>query len=176
MDVNKINARIDAIANAEKVTKAELAALSREVLEYVTVEASGDVGVINRLLNVLTPMNHKTACLFFVEFIPHTFEENNTFGAKFKGQKKVDAITEAVNNFLANEDNNIWTWAAANIKLEKKPKDYLNKLTKLVERALADDEEGISMEDIMLAVFEGGVDTKAVIDVIAAIEPEKLAA
>jgi hypothetical protein len=166
----RINERIEAVAHAEKITKVELGHLSREMVEYITINESPDVATLNRLLGVLSPMNYKTATLYFAEFVPHKWdEEGNVFGARIKGDKKIKEFQDKARLFLNNEDNNIWTWAAANLKVEKKPKDYLNKITKLVEKALEDEDEGADMEDVILAVFAGGVDVKAMLDVIATL-------
>ena len=56
-----INTKIEALAQAEKVTKAVLSELSRELLDYVLVDGTHDIAAVNRTLAVLTPMNKQTA-------------------------------------------------------------------------------------------------------------------
>ena len=58
--------RLEAIMAAEKITRVELGAMSRELLMYVP--DTNDIDIVNRLLGVLTPMNRRTAILFFFKF------------------------------------------------------------------------------------------------------------
>lgn len=169
-----INTRIDNIAGAEKITKSELGILSREILTYVVLNASGDVQVVNRLLTVLTPMNLKVSQLFFSEFLPHKFEDG-LFGGKFKGEKKLDEYFHKTKEFLSNEDNNIWTWAAKNVEVKAKPKDYVEKIARLVKNALEDDNEGVSADEIIAAVFKGGVSIDDMFNAIEAMTQKEAA-
>ena len=50
---NSVYARLDAIASAEKITRVELSALSREALTYVM--ETHDIELVNRLIGVLPP-------------------------------------------------------------------------------------------------------------------------
>lgn len=154
--LNSLNERIDKIAKAERITKAELGAASREILEYIVLNNSPDVATVNRLLAVLTPMNKKTAVLFFTAFLPHKVD-GIVFGGKIVGEKKITALVTKTKDFLSDPNNDIWTWAEANIQVEQKPKDYKGKIAKTVKAALSDEEEGITASDVLSAVLEGGV-------------------
>src|SRR5690606_16918806 len=113
-----------------------------------------------------TPVNRKVAGLFFVTFLPFAMNQDvGLFGNKMKGDKKLARFKEQAEQFLANEDNNIWTWAEQNVKVEKKPVDYLAKITKDIAKALNDEEAELSQADIIKAVLAGGVQ----VDAIAAI-------
>ena len=154
MSVTKttINAKIKKLANAEKVTKAMLMELSRDLLSYVIVDGTMDIDAVNRTVAVLTPMNKQTAVLFFNHFLPFSFDADS---CKFGGlnKKQLDAKTALITDFLEDENQNIWTWAADNIKIEQKAVDYLAKITKDVTKALADEEQGTTVTDVMRAVL-----------------------
>ena len=84
---DKFNAYFDGklgeLAGAEKITKAVLLDLSRQVL--AAHHETQDVGYINRLLVVLTPMNRKVANLYFSEFSGFNFSaKSEEFGKKDK--------------------------------------------------------------------------------------------
>lgn len=166
-DKNTIIARIEAIANSEKITKVELSALSREMLEYLSVEDSNDIGMLNRLLNVLTPMNRKTAVLFFSAFVHFKVDDDGTFGKKLKAQKQIDSKKQKVVDFLADADNDIWTWAAQNVRVEKKPVDFAKKITGDVSKALNAEENALTVGEVIAAVVAGGVSIE---DMFQAIE------
>ena len=56
--------------------------------EPTAVEATHDIDAVNRLLNVLTPMNKKASIVFFQAFLPFAYKaEDEAFGKMVK--KKV---------------------------------------------------------------------------------------
>jgi hypothetical protein len=119
-----VYARLDAIANAEKITRKEMAALSRELLVYVP--NTNDIDVVNRLLGVFTVMNRKSAIMFFSHFLPWEKETDKDgsfvrFGKMFKGEKSYNKKVKLIEAFLADEENNFWNWVDDNI--EVKPRD-----------------------------------------------------
>ena len=69
--------------------------------------------------------------------------------------------------WLADGKNDIWAWQQDNVQMEKKPADYASKLTKLVEKALSDADEGLDALAILDAVIAGGVDPVAMADMLA---------
>ena len=169
--VEVVNSKIGKLAKAEKVTKALLGELSRDLLTYVAVQESWDVAAINRLLAVLTPMNKKTAVLFFDHFLPFVFsKEDGTFGAMAKNkEKKAKDKGESIDKvgvFLADEDNNIWTYAEENIKVEQKPVDYAAKITADVKKALDPEKGGMDLAHVLEAVLAAGVDAQGVLDAL----------
>jgi len=116
-------------------------------------------------------MNRKTAVIFFNHFLPHVYDDNQgVFGAKIKGDKKVQEFVSRSAEFLANEENNIWTWADKNIQMEKKPKNYANKIEHLVKKALEDDKEGIDSLTVMEAIVKAGVSVDDVFTAIALLQ------
>jgi len=156
---SSFEATLATLAGAEKITKETLRDLSRNLL-HITQE-SQDIGYINRTLEVLTPMNRKTAVLFFTEFSGFLYgEENNRFFKKDK--KRYDDIVAKAQEFLADPHNNIWTWAERNVELQSKPWD-LGKVTKFAEQALKKAEkEGMTQVQVLEAFFAGGVTMDAV--------------
>jgi hypothetical protein len=174
-------ARIDAIASAEKITKHELAAFSRESLMYVV--DTNDIGAINRLLDVLTPMNRLSAIAFFGHFLPWEKETDNNdvfqrFGSKYSQDKKFARKVALITEWLKDVDATIWTWAAANLDLYTK-KNWAANISKAVEKALKgeDNDRGvsapISMGDVMAAVMAGGISIE---DMLEAMPVEEVAA
>lgn len=156
--IASINTKIATLAKAEKVTKATLAELSRDLLDYVLVQGFHDIAAVNRLLDVLTPMNKETARLFFLHFLPHNWnEDTNSFGGLNKKAK--EKKLELTGKFLADETNTIWTWAADNIKVEAKEVDYLGKVTKAISQAI--DKGHVSQLELVKAVLAGGVELSA---------------
>lgn len=165
-DIKAFNAGLDAtletLKGAEKITKDVLRILSREMLDAVHV--GGDIQPVNRLLDVLTPMNRKACVLFFQEFSGHLYsEKEQKFGKRDKGAyaKKEQAASE----FLDDPHNNIWTWADRHIEMEAKEFTML-KVTKMTESLLKKaDKAGFKQADVFKAMLAGGLE----MDTITAI-------
>lgn len=157
-----IDARIESVTKSERVTKAELSALSREILQYVLTGkgrtvATYDVQVVNRLLGVLTPMNQRTAVLYFSHFLPFAFDENDLKFGKLQ-QKKKDKFIVQAREWLEDDDNDIWLWAARNVKVEKKPIDWSKRISSDIQKALnAEGDDSLTPKEVMVAVLAGGI-------------------
>lgn len=171
-----LSSRIAKIAAAESITRAELGALSREVLAFVV--ATEDVRIINTLLGkgedgkfTLTSNNRRVAGLYFKEFTPFTVAETDSGIVQFakKKAKVWDKGVAKIEAFLAVEDNNLWTWAETNVEIEGKPAEYAGKLTKLVQKSLADEVEGITGADVINAVLAGGVTVEDLLGMVEAL-------
>lgn len=163
----KIVEHIATLADSERITKATLSVLSRDVLEYLGVNKSTDINLVNRLIDVCTPMNKKVAAIFFAAFLPWKFDnENASFGEMFKNQNKREKRYTKIAEFLADPANDIWSWAATNIKIEEKPKNYADKIKTLVQRALADEKEGLDSIHVLRAVLAGGITVADCLDVL----------
>ena len=149
--IAQINEKIETLAKSERITKAMLSELSRDLLFYVLgdgqeVEATNDIQPVNRCLSVLTPMNKKTASLYFVAHLPFKFnEDNSTFGGMMK-PKQVEGMVKNTFESLENLDFDIWLWAAANVKIEVKEIDWTAKLTSDMTKAI---EAGLTGDDIL---------------------------
>lgn len=176
--IELVNGKIETLAANERITKALLSELSREVLEAVCIDEGKDTGkgtedsrTINELINVLTPVNRKAAILFFKHMVPFVVATNeqgefHAFGKKDK--KNWDDKIEAVREFLADPHQNIWTWAERNIEVEQKPFD-VKKVTKVIESALKKANKG----DVIRAIMAGGLELADILEVIAPKEEEQ---
>lgn len=191
IEVKALNAMIKRVATAEKTTKQVLGEFSRSVLDYVLVSGttndknepvgSMDIQPVNRMLAVLTPMNRKTAVLFFAAHLPFQYDEKeNKFLAGIQKRHKDSRIEKTV-EFLADENNTIWTWAESNIRIEAKPVDYAKNISKWVGKALNDEERPLDPTDVFKAVLEGGLTEADILQIMremakANAEQEKEAA
>lgn len=162
-----INTRIDAIRASEKITKVELGLISRELLTYVP--DSKDIDAVNRLLNVLTPMNYRTAQLFFANFLPWVWDEkNNRFAAMSKGDKAIGNKLTNIKEFLDEPHNDIWLWAARNIKLEQTKTPFEERITSLIAKALKGEKglDAVDKRTVIAAVMAGGVSAGDLINIM----------
>lgn len=147
-----INAKVVKLAGAEKVTKQLLGELSRELIEYVFVQKTNDIDAVNRTINACSPVNRKIAIMFFSNFLPFQWvEDEQRFGGMLK--KQIEKKTELCITFLAS-DQTIWDWAQENVEMKAKDKDYLALVTKAVSEAVKK-EKGAS--EILQAVLAGGL-------------------
>lgn len=176
-NLNQINTAISRLAKAERITKALLSGLSRDLIQYVLlgeddVEPSYDIDAVNRCMNACTPMNRRTAALFFNHFMPFNYiEEEQRFG---KMEKKQKAKKEQLcREFMDNPDNDIWSWSADNVKMEQKEPDYLGKLTKDITKAI---EAGVDTPSIVNAVVAGGLSLNDIIAVLESMDEQQEAA
>ena len=155
---DKFNAYFDGklgeLAGAEKITKAVLLDLSRQVL--AAHHETEDIGYINRLLVVLTPMNRKVANLYFSEFSGFQFSaKSEEFGRKDK--KNYEAAKERAITFLDDPLNNIWTWSARNVEVEAKEFDEA-RLKKNMEAIMKKaDKADIPQATVLKALLAGGL-------------------
>lgn len=168
---NVVYARLDAIAAAEKITRAELGGLSRELLIYIP--DTQDIDILNRLIGVLTAVNSKVAVEYFKHFLPWQVEQDKDgnflrFGKKMQGEKKLAKKLEAITEWLKDESNNIWTWADVNIEIKKK--DFKAGIARAIKSALKGDDKSetpaLSKAEIMSAIFDGGVTLDDMLSVI----------
>jgi len=157
------NASLEKIANSEKVTKIELRDISRSVLQ--AWHATGNVIYVNRLLKVLTPINKKTAIVFFKHFGGFSFDD--VMGEfTHKSKKRYDKAHAESVKFLENPNNNIWSWAERHIEVSHKPFDIASVekyMTKAIKNAAG---VGLSQVDLLKAVFKAGIDPQCIIEVM----------
>lgn len=159
------DAAIIRLADSEKITKQVLLDLSRSVL--VAHHETEDIGYINRLLAVLTPMNRGTANLYFSEYSGFNFSaKTGEFGKKDK--KNYEAAKAKSAEFLDDPLNNIWTWAARNVTIEAKEFDE-ERMKKALENTLKKaDKAGFSQAQVLKAMLSAGLS----IDTLFAIMDE----
>lgn len=159
------NKAVKRLGAAEKVTKDVLRELSRSVLE--AHHATEHVMYINQLVAALTPMNRKTAILFFKEFSGFKWSDD-TLSFEKKDKKRYDGKQAMSDKFLEDPNNNIWSWAERNIEVEKKPATFLCDMIKERAKAWHDraQKEHISDADLLVAFFAGGIDPSAVVQAL----------
>lgn len=154
------DARINALHAAEKITRESLRDLSRDLL-HVTHETL-DIGFVNRTLDVLTPMNRKTAVLFFKAFSGFKYDEDSM---KFvqKDKKNYDDVKSKAMLALDDPHFNMWTWAEKNVNVEAKPFD-LAKVTVFAKQAIKKAaDNGIPQSELLKAFFAGGFDADSLL-------------
>lgn len=182
MTTEQLQSLIARTFRAEKVSKQHLSTLSRELLAHAWEHK--DCSVVNSLIigEGLSPMNKRVACLYFVNFMPFSHEEvSNINGEKtfscFKNwsERKASKMFADVEAWLSDKTNDIWNWSNENVQVEKKPKEYADKITKLIQKALKDEKEGISVAELVEAVVKGGVELSDLLDVMTA-QPKQEAA
>ena len=139
--------RIATIAGAETTLKAQLGVLSRELLTYVV--ETGDIEMVTRLFNVLTPINKRRALQYFPNFLPWDFDKKtNEFGKKIKNPKTVASKVEKIKKFLDSAENDIFSWGVDNADKPKKPVNHRANVLKAVNKAIKGDENRkLSPED-----------------------------
>lgn len=152
-------ADLEAVKNSERITKAKLQVMSRYMLEALHSFAP-DIRPVNDLLDALTPMNRDAATAFFVEFSGFTFSKKDLrFTSKDK--KNYFDCVEKTKAFLEDPLNNIWSWSAQNLNVQKTVKPFDPKeVEKSVEKQLKKArQEGIENAEvtILLSVLEGGI-------------------
>ena len=158
---------IVALATSEKVTRVELATLSRTVLE--AWHAVGNVDYANKLLTVLTPVNRKVAVVFFKHFSGFSYDDALGMFTK-KSKKRYESAAKECVTWLEDPLNNIWTWAGRNIEIEQKKFDA-DAITKYMTSALKKAAgAGMSQADVMRAIFKAGIQPAALIEAFNAME------
>lgn len=166
----KITKDIKDLKASEKISKALLSVLSRDLLKYVPDTA--DIGMVNRLLGVLTPMNKKTAILYFKKYLEWNYEqEGENFSGKVKGDKKVAAIVELRDIWLADPDNDIWVFAAT-LKVEPKQVDYGKKITDDINNAMDEGKGNMLASEVMDAITASNLTVHDLIAAATAMAPE----
>ncbi len=146
------NKSIRSLAGAEKKTKELIRQLSRDVLE--AHHETGDVQFINKFIGVLTPMNKRTAVLYFKAFSGHV-EKDGIFGGKNK--KYYEEKKEASRIFLEDPLNNMWSWAEVHVQVEAKPLDidaFNKRMGQLLKKA---DEAEIPHAEVVKSILANGI-------------------
>lgn len=155
--VASFDAVLETLAQSEKITKATLQTLSRDLLALLHTEnpKQGDIGYINRVINVLTPVNRKVFIAFGREFTGFIMNKDGTAFLK-KAKKHYDDAAIKALVWLDDPMNNIWSWADRNIDIV--PKEFtIEAVKKTTENMLKKAEKAnISQADMLGAMFEAG--------------------
>lgn len=153
---------LDQLKSAEKVTKAILSTASRILLDQLHFDE--DIQPINRLLDVLTPVNKKVAIHFFSAFSGFTFKKDEMKFNK-KDKKSYEAKKAAASLFLDDPLNNIWSWADRHIEVEPKPFDPAQVTKYLVNALNKADKQGKRME-LLRAILNSGISGDELIEAL----------
>jgi predicted RecB family nuclease len=160
------------LKRSEMITRQSLMVLSRTVLE--AHHATEDVGYVNRLIEVLTPVNRKVAVLYFTHFGGFHYDESLARFTKKSG-KRYDEADKLSTIFLEDPLNNIWSWATRNIEIQKKDFElaqvtaYMGNVLKKAAKA------GVSQADLLRAVLKAGIQPDALVAMLDDLgEPEKV--
>lgn len=172
----EFNARIDKLGKAEASVRAELNVLSRGVLE--AVHATEQIGYVNQLLAVLTPVNRKAAVVFFKHFAGFHYDDTSRLFTK-KSKKRYEQAHKDAIAFLEDPNNNMFSWAERHIEVEQKPFNhvaFLKAQHKAFVRAVQQARDnGIDQKELFTAMFkpeEGkpGLDVNALVAVLEAMD------
>lgn len=153
-----VYARLEAILNAEKITREELRHMSRELLTYVP--ETDDIGVVNRLISGVTAMNRRGLILFFGHFLPWVEEKDTDgkhvrFGKRMDGEKKIKRRLDLIEEFLADPANDFWNWTEANVEI--KAPDYAAKIASAINSAIKGNKakgfDGLQPHEVVNAIF-----------------------
>lgn len=158
------NKSLIALGNSEKITKAELLTCSRTVLEALHI--TEDIGYVNRLLGVLTPVNREVAVLYFKRFTGFSYDNEVLHMFTKKSKKRYDAAHKEAMVFLEDPHNNIWTYAAREVKHEEKTfsLDVVSKsIAGYLKKANAN---GVSQAEVMRAIVKGGITGDAILAIL----------
>lgn len=172
----EFNTRLGKLGKAESSVRAELNVLSRGVLE--AVHATEQIGYVNQLMAVLTPVNRKAAVVFFKHFAGFHYDEATKMFTK-KSKKRYDQAHKDAMAFLQDPNNNMFSWAERHIEVEQKPFDqasFLKAQHKAFIRAVQQARDnGIDQKELFAAMFkpeEGkpGLDVNALVAVLEAMD------
>lgn len=163
------------LAHSERVTKEQLRVLSRSVLE--AHHSTEDVGYVNRLIEVLTPVNRKVAVAYFEHFGGFHYDDALGRFTK-KSKKRYDDAAKLSDAFLEDPLNNIWSWAARNIEVKAKDFELAQVTTAMGNYLKKAKKAGISQADVMKAVLAAGIEADTIIAMLDTIDvpAEKLVA
>jgi hypothetical protein len=149
---------LETLANSEKITKAVLQTLSRDLLELLHTKnpKQGDIGYINRTIAVLTPVNRKVFIEFNKEFTGFILSKaGNVFEKKAK--KHYDDVALKALVWLEDPMNNIWSWADRNVEIVAK-EFTLDVVKKNMETMFKKaDKSGINRLDVITTILQAGI-------------------
>jgi hypothetical protein len=156
------DAIIGTLAASEKVTKATLQTMSRDLLACLHIAEDnprvGDIGFINKTIAVLTPVNKKVFIAFCKAFTGYALDLGGvSFNGKIKAKDAYSKAQAQAIEWLEDPMNNIWSWADREIDIV--PKEFtLEAVTKNVETMLKKAEKNhFTKAQVLSAMFKGGL-------------------
>jgi hypothetical protein len=176
MFVELFAAALDSLRQSEEVTKRELKALSRSLLSALhgldDALLAGDIQFINQTLPVLSAVHRKVAVLFFQHFAGFHYDDGTKVFTKKSAKRYTEAKADAV-AFLADPNQNIFTWAEREVVVERVP-FKLDKVTTFIAGALKK-APGINATrtDVLKAVFAGGFTAVELLAILEQMQAEQ---
>lgn len=159
------------LATSEKMTKALLQTLSRDLLTLLHSknEKQGDIGYINRTIAVLTPVNRKVFIAFAKEFTGFILNQEGLAFLK-KSKKHYDEVAAKALAWLEDPMNNIWSWAERNIEIV--PKEFnVEAIKKATENMLKKAEKNhISKAEVFGAIIAGGFTIEELVECMVKLD------
>lgn len=171
LTLSEITTLIADVTAAERITKEGLSTLSRELLMFAYEH--GDISPINNLMGVdengkhrLTPLNWRTAAMYFNNFVAFTSNYEKQVQAYVKApsgkrpvlvfnkksKAKYTRLLPTVTAWLSDTNNDIWSWADDNVKMEEKEVNTMALAVKAILKAMQDEENHYTMGDIIAEV------------------------
>lgn len=157
----RLNALIVTVGKSENSTRTDLKEFSRTALVYVM--QTDDVGHVNRMISSLTPLNKRKMIDFFVHFLPwvSNVDKNDKhveFGKRLQATHRVTIKAKLITEFLSDEANDFWSWAAPTEEEEKAktPKDTIAEMNKAIKVAVHGNKTTPPMDivKVMAAIFD----------------------
>lgn len=156
---------LDALGQAESITRRELRDVSRSIL--TAIHCTEDSAFLNRLIGVLTPANKKVMVEFLKHFSGFHYDDKVMLFTK-KNKPTYEKAAQLSEEFLSEPHNNVWTWADRNLRTERVETPYdvsliTHYMKKAMEKATS---SGISQKDVFKAVLASGISVDAMIDML----------
>jgi len=171
--VASFDAVLLSLENSEKITKAVLKGLSRDLLALLHTknDKMGDIGYINRTINVLTPVNKRAFLAFCKEFTGFILNDDGTMFLK-KSKKHYDAVAIRAIDWLDDPMNNIWSWQEKHLEVERvvNPFDMDKVRLTLTQLKAKAEKNNISNTDIIGALFDTGFTVQDLIDTLTKVD------
>lgn len=165
------NRSLKALKRSEFVTKEELKGLSRSLLGALHNGPEGllgDIGYINRLMGVLTPMNKQACREYFKHFSGFVFSEETYTFVKKHG-KMYEATKVLANEFLAEPHNNLWTWAERNIEVKVKEFSLDQAVIFFKSFVKKAEANGLKQKDVVQAILGAGVELDTILEIMTSM-------
>lgn len=172
-------ASLAALSGSERITRTELALLSRITIHALHTEgnnpAYGDIRIVNDILVALTHVNREMATAFFKKFSGFSFDNvNKRFTSKDKkidkatGLSRYDEAYQASQEFLEDPLNNVWSWMNSQ-KVEITPKEFSigQSMGALLKKA---HNKGVKNNEILAAVMANGLSIDDLIAFMGTLE------
>lgn len=156
--IGSFNNTLETLKGSERLTKDTLQGLSRDFLmclHDVDSHKHGDIGFINRTINVLTPVNKRKFFEFMLEFTGFTADKEGTHFVE-KHRKAYKDVQEKALEWLSDPLNNFWSWAERGKEIV--PKEFtMEAVKKTMEGVLKKAEKNhFSKVDVLQAVMGSG--------------------